>query len=177
MSAVNSTLLYLPTASLRSSPSVENLLELIEIHSDPTSPRYGCLLHWFGSPGLAWHYGIGLSDTHFFNTGPQDWRILQAADRDIQPVPGIQSPDPATVMGRLRHSLVLFESWPYDLLAWNCEHLARLVVIGDPVCEQISHFPVLGSLLSWACNGGRHPTAGSELDEWLAHHDPDLRLP
>ncbi len=176
MIAVNPTPVHHSTSAFRCSPFVENLLEQIELHSDPTSSRYGCLLHWFGSPGLAWHYGIGLSDTHFFNTGPQDWRILPAADRGIHPVPGIPTQDPAIVMGRLRHSLVLFESWPYDLLAWNCEHLARLVVIGDPICEQISRFPILGSLLSWACQGGRHPTAGSELDRWLACHDPDLRL-
>ncbi len=144
----------------------------LDVYTDPDSRYYGRLLCWFGSPGIAWHYGIGLSDSHFLNTGPQDWRILEMSSQRPTLVKGIPIVPPGVVLARLQYALHLFREWPYDLLRWNCEHLGRLVAIGDPVCYQVATVP----LLSLWLKGGRHPTAGSQLENWLSLHAPHLKL-
>ncbi len=144
----------------------------LDVHADPESRYYGRLLSWFGSPGLAWHFGIGLSDSHFFNTGPQDWRILEMSAQQPTLVKGIPVVTPVVVISRLEYALHVFREWPYDLLRWNCEHLGRLVATGDPICYQVASAP----LLSFWLQGGRHPTAKSRLESWLSLHASDLKL-
>jgi hypothetical protein len=44
-------------------------IEKIDRLANPLSKRYGQLLNWQNLPDPFWHYGIGLSDTHIFDTG------------------------------------------------------------------------------------------------------------
>ena len=48
---------------------IEKTIEAIDSLTDPSSNRYGRLLNWNNLPDPFWHYGIGLSDTHIFDTG------------------------------------------------------------------------------------------------------------
>jgi hypothetical protein len=48
---------------------IEKTIEAIDFLVDPSSSRYGRLLNWQNLPDPFWHYGIGLSDTHIFDTG------------------------------------------------------------------------------------------------------------
>ncbi|WP_199336753.1 hypothetical protein [Oscillatoria sp. FACHB-1407] len=48
---------------------IEQSLKAIDRLTDPSSRRYGRLLNWQNPLDPFWHYGIGLSDTHIFDTG------------------------------------------------------------------------------------------------------------
>jgi len=48
---------------------IEKPIEAINSLVDPSSKRYGRLLNWQNQPDPFWHYGIGLSNTHIFDTG------------------------------------------------------------------------------------------------------------
>lgn len=52
-----------------SSEQIENVINEIDCIADPSSQRYGYLLNWQNPFDPFWHYGIGLSDTHIFDTG------------------------------------------------------------------------------------------------------------
>lgn len=119
---------------------------------------------------MAFHYGLGLSDRYFFNTGPQDWRVIEMSAKRPWRVTGIPGYSPDKIMGRLRVALEIFADWPYDLGRWNCEHFGRLLVTGDPVCYQISYIPILSSWLG----GGRNLKALSQWESALRRHSPDL---
>ena len=48
---------------------IEQTIEEIDRMVNSSSERYGRLLNWQNPPDPFWHYGIGLSDTHIFDTG------------------------------------------------------------------------------------------------------------
>ena len=48
---------------------IDKTIELIDELTDPSSNRYGKLLNWQNPPDPFWHYGIGLSGIHIFDTG------------------------------------------------------------------------------------------------------------
>ncbi len=128
--------------------------QAIDAVADPESARYGRLLNWqnFGDP--LWHYGIGLSDAHIFDTG---LGICVFTRRDARPVLGIEplAFSPEITVARLKQALIVFQDWDYNLLAWNCEHLARLIATDQPRCDQ-------SQPLWWLCGltpEGEHPHA------------------
>ncbi|TBR58001.1 hypothetical protein BLD44_017710 [Mastigocladus laminosus UU774] len=48
---------------------IDKTIEEIDRLTNPSSQRYGRLLNWQNPPDPFWHYGIGLSDMHIFDTG------------------------------------------------------------------------------------------------------------
>ncbi|TVQ53313.1 MAG: hypothetical protein EA366_13090 [Spirulina sp. DLM2.Bin59] len=130
--------------------------------ADPTSPRYGRLLQWKNLPNPVWHYGIGLSDSHIFDTGG----ILQPFEKhDAKPVVKIDSIafTPDQTIQRLKDALHVFADWQYNVLGWNCEHLSRLIATDQPRCYQ-------SRPLWWLCNmtpEGDHKTARQLFQNYL----------
>ncbi|MDG2992295.1 hypothetical protein L3556_15355 [Candidatus Synechococcus calcipolaris G9] len=141
---------------------IEPLICQIDRLGQPTSSRYGRLVSWQSFPNPVWHYGVGLSDTHIFDTG----RILRPVEHPwAQPVTGVDdiavAPDQA--IARLKMSLTVFADWDYNLIAWNCEHYSRLITTDRPRCYQ-SRF------LWWLANltpEGDHKTAQRLLSRSL----------
>ncbi|ERN41771.1 hypothetical protein KR51_00016210 [Rubidibacter lacunae KORDI 51-2] len=150
-------------------PKVEEAVKAIDLFANPSSERYGRLLSWQNPPDPFWHYGIGLSDTHIFDTG-QGLRVFERENAGL--VEGIDDIafEPERAIARLKHALHVFSEWEYTLTGWNCEHLSRLVATDRPRCYQ-------SSVLWWMCNltpEGDHKTARQVLLNHLTRVDPSL---
>lgn len=148
---------------------IEETIALIESLIDPKSERFGCLLNWQNLPDPFWHYGIGLSDTYIFDTGQG---LRPFAKEDANFVIGIEDIvfPPMQTIKRLKQALYIFSDWKYNLMGWNCEHLARLIATDQPRCYQ-SRF------MWWICNltpSGDHKTAQHIFREHLLITDPSL---
>ena len=154
-----------------SNEQIEERIASIREHCEPLSQSYGRLLNWTG--GIVWHYGIGLSDTHIFDTGAD----LCVFRFDFSPkgVVGVDDAlfSPAQTIERLIHALRAFGHWDYGLLGWNCEHLARLVATDDPISYEVLKAPWP---IPWLNHNGQHPTARHELSERIRAHAPDLLI-
>ena len=137
--------------------------------ADFASPKCGALLNWQNPGDPFWHYGIGLSGLHVFDTG----RGLTVFERRncllVENVAHLHLP-PRQVISRLKHALVAFADWNYSLLGWNCEHLARLIATNQPRCYQ--------SRKVWWISGltptGDNPAALDVFNQYLAAHEPAL---
>ncbi|GCE60398.1 pentapeptide repeat-containing protein [Microcystis aeruginosa] len=105
---------------------IARLIIRIEETVNPDSEYYGKLVKWWEQDRELWHYGIGLSNTHFFNIGTIEAKELQILKRhdiiehdiiehrnlDIRGVPGIYSPfESDEIIERLKYSL----RWLNDL--------------------------------------------------------------
>lgn len=117
------------------SPSeINERITRIHAHADPKSARYGRLVNWKDPfwKDLVWHYGIGLSDTHIFDTG-QELCCFGSSHHGAKHVLGVNDLHyaPGAVVERLCWALQVFGGWDYGFLGWNCEHLARLVATGE----------------------------------------------
>ena len=136
---------------------------------DPCSKRFGQLLNWQNPPDPFWHYGIGLSETHIFDTGQG---LCPFERSDAKFVMGIEdiSFEPHKTIDRLKHALNVFADWQYNFMGWNCEHLGRLIATDQPRCYQ-------GSPLWWLCNmspEGDHKTAQATFHNYLLDVKPSL---
>lgn len=148
---------------------IEKAIQEIDRLTHPASERYGRLLNWQNPPDPFWHYGIGLSDTHIFDTGRG---LCPFARGEAKRVLGIDhlafSPD--QTIKRLKHALHVFANWDYTFTGWNCEHLGRLIATDQPRCYQ-------SSPLWWLCNmtpEGDHKTAHQIFRDYLQAIEPDL---
>ena len=147
---------------------VEQKIAEIEHYADPTSPRYGKLLNWQNGDPF-WHYGIGLSDTHIFDTG----QGLQTFERhDAKYVIGIDSIafSPNIAIARAIHALHVFHYWEYNFFGWNCEHLVRLIATDKPRCYQSKPIWFFCDLTP----KGDHKTAREVFRKYLNKHAPHL---
>jgi hypothetical protein len=105
---------------------IARLIIRIEETVNPDSEYYGKLVKWWEQEKELWHYGIGLSNTHFFNIGTIEAKELQILKRhdiiardiiehrnlDIRGVPGIYSLfESDEIIERLKYSL----RWLNDL--------------------------------------------------------------
>ena len=108
-------------------------LQHIDACIDFGSNRCGILLNLQNHGDPFWHYGIGISDLHIFDTG-RGLRVFERAGCwKVLGVDTIHYP-PTITIARLKHSIDVFGSWTYSLIGWNCEHLARLVATNRPRC-------------------------------------------
>jgi uncharacterized protein YjbI with pentapeptide repeats len=89
----------------------------IEENVRPESEYYGKLVEW-REKYQTWHYGIGLSDTHFFSLGTLEKQELQLLKRhdirdfDLRILPDVKSPfESDEVIERLKYAL----RWLQDL--------------------------------------------------------------
>lgn len=141
----------------------------LDCRLDPKSPRYGRLLNWQNPPGPFWHYGIGLSDLEIFDTG-QGLRAFQREEAKLVILSGDEAIAPPIVIRRLSTAAEFFDSWKYNFLGWNCEHLARLVATGKARCYQ-------SQSIWWACDltsKGDHRSAARLFEEYLLNNDPEV---
>ena len=105
---------------------IARLIIRIEETVNPDSEYYGKLVKWWEQEKELWHYGIALSNTHFFNIGTIEAKELQILKRhdiiehdiiehrnlDIRGVPGIYSPfESDEIIERLKYAL----RWLNDL--------------------------------------------------------------
>jgi len=144
-------------------------LQHIDACVDFGSNRCGRLLNWQNHGDPFWHYGIGISDLHVFDTG-RGLRVFERPScRNVLGVDSIHYP-PTITIGRLKHAIDVFGGWKYSLLGWNCEHLARLVATNRPRCYQ--------SKLAWWMAGldpnGDHKIAKEVLENHLRMNAPEL---
>ena len=72
-------------------------------------------------------YGIGLSDTHIFDTGQGLCPFERSDARFVVDIEHLAFPPDQTIK-RLKYALSVFADWEYTLPGWNCEHLGRLIV-------------------------------------------------
>ena len=152
-----------------SSDQIERTIESIYSLTDSSSNRYGRLLNWQNPPDPFWHYGIGLSDTHIFDTG-QGLRPFKRSEAKF--VLGIDhlAFHPDQTIKRLKYALYVFADWKYTLPGWNCEHLGRLIATDQPRCYQ-------SSPIWWLCNitpEGDHKTAHQVFYDYLREVESDL---
>jgi uncharacterized protein YjbI with pentapeptide repeats len=149
--------------------SIWSKIEEIDKLSDHNSQRYGRLLNWQNSPDPFWHYGIGLSNTHIFDTGAG---LCPFERHDAKAVMGIEhiAFTPDQTIERLKQALCVFENWDYSFLGWNCEHFGRLIATDEPKCYQ-------SSILWWLSGqtpNGQHKTAHSILRDHFNKIAPHL---
>lgn len=152
-----------------SSDQIEKTIEAIDLLVNPSSSRYGRLLNWQNPPDPFWHYGIGLSDTHIFDTGQGLCPFERGDARFVVGIDYLALPPDQTIK-RLKHALSIFADWKYTLPGWNCEHLGRLIATDQPRCYQ-------SSPIGWLCNmtpEGDHKTAQQVFHSYLSTVDPDL---
>ncbi len=149
---------------------IHERLSRIEIESDPSSEYFGRLVRW---RDVVWHFGVGLSDRAIFNTG-RGLDIIEHHWVAASVIEGESHFEPEHTVERLKHAVEVFGGWGYHLLRWNCEHFARLVVEGDPVCHQVRDLPKPVS--EWH-NRGHRPDAGREFRKRLESEAPHLYLP
>ncbi|CCI38803.1 pentapeptide repeat-containing protein [Microcystis aeruginosa] len=100
---------------------IARLIIRIEETVNPDSEYYGKLVKWWEQEKELWHYGIGLSNTHFFNIGTIEAKelqilkrhdIIEQRDLDIRGNPGIYSPfESDEIIERLKYAL----RWLNDL--------------------------------------------------------------
>lgn len=152
-----------------SSEQIEKTIEEIDRLANPSSQRYGRLLNWQNPLDPFWHYGIGLSDTHIFDTGRG---LYPFEKRDAKLVIDIDNIafNPQKTMARLKYALYVFGGWEYTLTGWNCEHLGRLIATDRPRCYQ-------SSLIWWLCDltpEGDHKTAHQIFQNYLKQLEPSL---
>ncbi|MBW4672466.1 MAG: hypothetical protein KME60_34885 [Cyanomargarita calcarea GSE-NOS-MK-12-04C] len=148
---------------------IEKTIETVECLVDPSSERYGRLLNWQNPPDPFWHYGIGLSDTHIFDTGQG---LCPFERKEAKFVVGIDDIafEPEQTIERLKQALHVFSNWEYTFTGWNCEHLSRLIATDRPRCYQ-------SSFLWWMCNmspEGDHETAHQIFRDHLRRVDSSL---
>lgn len=148
---------------------IERTIEEIDFIATPLSKRYGHLLNWQNPFDPFWHYGIGLSDIHIFDTGGG---LRPFERRDANFVIGIDhiAFEPKQTIERLKHALRVFASWTYTVPGWNCEHLGRLIATDKPRCYQSRPIWRLCNLTP----EGDHKTAHHILRDYLAKIDPSL---
>lgn len=152
-----------------SSNQIQKTIEAINFLAEPSSNRYGRLLNWQNQPDPFWHYGIGLSDTHIFDTG-QGLCPFERSEANF--VVGIDHAafSPEKTIKRLKYAIEVFSDWEYTFLGWNCEHLGRLIATDQPRCYQ-------SSVIWWLCDmtpEGDHKTAQQIFQNYLRRVDPDL---
>lgn len=148
---------------------IEKTIEAVERLVDPSSKRYGRLLNWQNPPDPFWHYGIGLSDTHIFDTGQG---LCPFERKEAKFVVGIDDIafEPEQTIERLKQALHVFSNWEYTFTGWNCEHLGRLIATDRARCYQ-------SSFLWWMCNmspEGDHKTAHQIFRDYLKKVAPGL---
>ena len=153
-----------------SSDELENKISNMLQSLDPRSDFNGRLLNWQGMDGF-WHYGIGLSDTHIFDTG-RGWEPFGRHHVQAKFVLGMddRAYSPDKTIQRLIHALRCFKDWDYGLLGWNCEHLCRLVATNQPVSYEVKRQPWPIPHLN---HDGWHPTAEDDLRDYLLAHAPE----
>ena len=144
-------------------------LQYIDVCVDLGSNRCGRLLNWQNPGDPFWHYGIGISDKHVFDTG-RGLRVFERSScRNVIGVDSIHYP-PIITIGRLKHAIDVFGGWRYSLIGWNCEHLARLIATNRPRCYQ--------SKMVWWLAGldakGDHKIAKRVLENHLRMNAPEL---
>ena len=144
-------------------------IEKIDRLANPLSKRYGQLLNWQNLPDPFWHYGIGLSDTHIFDTGRG---LRQFKKNEAKLVVGIDhiAFKQKQTFERLKQALYVIASWDYTFTGWNCEHLGRLIATDRPRCYQ-------SKPIWWLCNmtpEGDHQTARQIFQDYLSKIDPCL---
>lgn len=90
-----------------SSDQIEKITNEIDRLANSSSSRYGRLLNWQNPPDPFWHYGIGLSDTHIFDTG-HGLRPFEKGDAKL--VVDIDNIvfEPKQTVERLKHALYVF---------------------------------------------------------------------
>jgi hypothetical protein len=148
---------------------IEKTIDTVERLVDPSSERYGRLLNWQNPPDPFWHYGIGLSDTHIFDTGQG---LCPFERKEAKFVLGIDDIafTPEQTIERVKQALHVFADWEYTFTGWNCEHLGRLIATDQPRCYQ-------SSFLWWMCNmspEGDHKTAHQAFRDYLTRVNPNL---
>ena len=107
----------------------------IEENVRPESEYYGKLVEW-REKYQTWHYGIGLSDTHFFSLGNLEKQELQLLKRhdirdfDLRILPDVKSPfESDEVIERLKYAL----RWLHDLP----ENSSNKTITGKELAFQI----------------------------------------
>lgn len=133
---------------------IEQRIADIREHCELSSQYYGRLLNW--TDGFVWHYGIGLSATHIFDTGGGLCAFRFAFEPKF--VVGVDDAlfSPEQTIERLIHALRVFGNWDYGLFGWNCEHLARLIATDNPISYEVLKAPWPIPALN---HNGLHPTA------------------
>ncbi|MFN7319282.1 hypothetical protein [Microcystis wesenbergii] len=148
---------------------IEKTIEEIDYLANPSSERYGRLLNWQNPFDPFWHYGIGLSDLHIFDTGRG---LCPFEKREAKLVIDIDhiAFKPAQTVKRLKHAFHVFADWEYTLTGWNCEHLGRLIATDQPRCYQ-------SSPIWWLCDmtpEGDHKVARQIFQDYLKAVEPSL---
>ncbi len=162
----------------------------IEENINPDSTYYGELVKWWDEKNQLWHYGIGLSNTHFFNIGtirakklPDELQLLrrhdiiehdiieqEQRDLDIRVIYSIHSPfERDEIIERLKYALRWFNDLPEDSdykEQLTGKALSSLILTGDkdsiPKEEIVPPFPeaVKGEI---------------EFKEYLKQNSPQLK--
>jgi len=121
-----------------------SLIDDIHAHWRPASGQAGTLVQRYDN--FFWHYGVALSSTHAISWGPQTTgnphTLGQLVIHELGPLfqDAIHVPylKPTDILANLIASVPAFHlRWNYGFQGWNCEHWARLVVSGQPICYQV----------------------------------------
>lgn len=145
------------------------MLQLIDSVCDSQSSRYGRLLNWQNPGDPFWHYGIGLSDSYIFDTGRGMKLFKRAHARCVVGVDHILF-SPQQTIERLKWATEFFANWDYNVMGWNCEHLARLIATDRARCYQ-------SAKVWWLCDmtpKGDHKTARLAFTNHLLKVAPHL---
>jgi uncharacterized protein YjbI with pentapeptide repeats len=122
---------------------VASLIIGIEENVQPESAYYGKPVEW-REKYQTWHYGIGLSDTHFFSLGTLEKQELQLLKRhdirdfDLRILPDVKSPfESDEVIERLKYALRWLDDLPENSSQKTItgRSLAFQILTGNPDYE------------------------------------------
>ncbi|MCA2621274.1 MULTISPECIES: pentapeptide repeat-containing protein [unclassified Microcystis] len=122
---------------------VASLIIGIEENVQPESAYYGKPVEW-REKYQTWHYGIGLSDTHFFSLGTLEKQELQLLKRhdirdfDLRILPDVKSPfESDEVIERLKYALRWLDDLPENSSQKTItgKGLAFQILTGNPDYE------------------------------------------
>jgi hypothetical protein len=148
---------------------IDKTIEEIDRLTNLSSQRYGRLLNWQNPPDPFWHYGIGLSDMHIFDTGRGLCPFEKSEAKLVLGIDHIAF-EPKQTVERLKHALHVFADWEYTFTGWNCEHLGRLIATDQPRCYQSSPVWWLFDMTP----EGDHKTAHQIFQNYLKKIQPSL---
>lgn len=154
------------------SSDIARLIIRIEETVNPESEYYGTLVKWWEQEKNLWHYGIGLSNTHFFNIGTIEAKelqllkrhdIIEQRDLDIRVMSDIHSPfESDEIIERLKYSLRWLNDLPEDSKnnKKSGKNLAFLIFTDDENLENKENEPVRNDI---------------NYHHYLKHNSPQLK--
>ena len=145
----------------------EDMINSIEEYWRPSDERCGRLIQ---KQGWVTHYSVALSSHTAMawggvELGSKGCLVTHDIGPEFSDTQWVMHLPLDDIKRNLLGSVAAFhnETWLYSLIGWNCEHWARLVTTGEPICYQVRDFFPFNIFI-----GGQH-WRGEAIPHLAAH--------